>query len=172
MNLYQCERCSRRPRGRSCPNQKLVAVLRCHIYAFVDLGGGPEEVLYDRMKIVAAVTDEEGAVVCNLSLVSPANGYRPRACRPYRATTKEKVERSHRYIRQDFFLARRFRNLDDLNAQFTTWLDKIANPRRHASTRKIVSEAFAEERYRPCRPSPTALRSSSNAGSVTRQSVI
>jgi hypothetical protein len=56
------------------------------------------------------------------------------------------VERPYRYIRQDFFLARSFRNLDDLNAQFSAWLAEIANPRRHATTRKIVAEAFAEER--------------------------
>jgi hypothetical protein len=30
---------------------------------------------------------------------------------------KGKVERPFRYIREDFFLARSFRNLDDLNAQ-------------------------------------------------------
>ena len=134
--------------GRFCPNQKLAAVLRCHIDAFAELGGVPGEILYDRMKTVVTGTDEEGAVVYNPSLVALANhyGYQPRACRPYRAQTKGKVERPYRYIRQDFFLARRFRNLDDLNAQFRTWLDEIANPRRHASTRKIVSEAFVEER--------------------------
>lgn len=37
---------------RFCPNQKLAAVLRCHIEAFADLGGVPEEILYDRMKTV------------------------------------------------------------------------------------------------------------------------
>jgi hypothetical protein len=34
--------------------------------------------------------------------------------RAYRAKTKGKVERPFSYIRQDFFLARSFRNLDDL----------------------------------------------------------
>ncbi len=46
----------------------------------------------------------------------------PKACRPYRAKTKGKVERPFSYIRQDFFLARTFRNLDDLNAQLDDWL--------------------------------------------------
>jgi transposase len=44
-------------------------------------------------------------------------GFRPRACAAYRAKTKGKVERPFRYIRQDFFLGREFRNLADLNAQ-------------------------------------------------------
>lgn len=54
-------------------------------------------------------------------------------------------ERPYRYIRQDFFLGRTFRNLDDLNAQFEHWRTQIANPRRHATTNRIVDEAFAKE---------------------------
>ena len=45
--------------GRFCPNQKLAAVLRCHIDAFADLGGVPEEILYDRMKTVVIGADED-----------------------------------------------------------------------------------------------------------------
>jgi hypothetical protein len=48
------------------------------------------------------------------------------------AKTKGKVERPFRYIREDFFLARSFRNLDDLNAQFRQWLDGVANARTAA----------------------------------------
>ena len=59
---------------------------------------------------------------------------------------KGKVERPFRYIREDFFLARSFRNLGDLNAQLWVWLDQVANPRVHATTRRVVNEAFAEER--------------------------
>jgi hypothetical protein len=69
----------------------------------------------------------------------------PRACRPYRAKTKGKVERPFRYIREDFFLASSFRNLEDLNGQLRHWLDAVANQRVHATTRRVVNEAFAEE---------------------------
>lgn len=72
-------------------------------------------------------------------------GTAPKACRPYRAKTKGKVERPFRYIRQDFFLARSFRNLDDLNAQFTKWRETVPDPRVHATTDRVVDEAFAEE---------------------------
>ena len=57
-----------------------------------------------------------------------------------------KVERPFRYVREDFFLARSFRSLDDLNAQFRQGLDQVANRRLHATTRRIVVEHFAEER--------------------------
>jgi transposase len=133
--------------GRFCPNQKLATVLRCHIDAFDDQGGVPKEILYDRMKTAVVGTDVDDLVVYNPSLVALARhyGYQPRACRPYRAKTKGKVERPYRYVRQDFFLARSFQNLDDLNAQLRHWLDTVANPRCHATTRRIVVEAFAEE---------------------------
>jgi hypothetical protein len=65
------------------------------------------------------------------------------------------VERPFRYIREDFFLARSFRNLADLNEQLRRWLDGVANPRLHATTRRVVNEAFAEEK--PClKPLPLA----------------
>ena len=73
-------------------------------------------------------------------------GFQPRACRPYRAKTKGKVERPFRYIREDFFLGGSFRNLDDLNGQLRHWLDTVANPRVHATTKRVVNEAFAEEK--------------------------
>jgi hypothetical protein len=69
----------------------------------------------------------------------------PRACRPYRAQTKGKIERPYRYIREDFFLARSFRDLDDLNAQFEAWRISVANARVHATTRRVVAEHFAQE---------------------------
>ena len=59
---------------------------------------------------------------------------------------KGKIERPFRYVRQDFFLARRFRDLDDLNRQFDRWRATLANPRTHATTGRVVDEAFAEER--------------------------
>ena len=37
------------------------------------------------------------------------------------------VERPYRHIREDFFLARSFQNLDDLKAQLRHWLDMRIN---------------------------------------------
>jgi transposase len=134
--------------GRFCPSQDLQTVLRCHITAFEVIGGVPSELLYDRMKTAVIGEDAEGVVTYNASLVGLLSHYGavPRACRPYRARTKGKVERPFRYIRQDFFVGRTFRDLDDLNAQFDQWRRGIANARRHATTGRIVDEAFDEEK--------------------------
>ena len=134
--------------ARFVQHQDLQTVLRCHRAAFNALGGVPRTILYDRMKTVVTGEPEPGHIVYNRHLVDFAahHGYQPRACRPYRAKTKGKVERPYRYVRQDFFLGRTFRNLDDLNDQLARWLDQVANPRVHATTRRIIIEAFAEER--------------------------
>lgn len=133
--------------GRFCANQKLETVLRCHVAAFAACGGVPREVLYDRMKTAVIGEDADGTVAYNPSLVAMLDHYgaAPKACKAYRAKTKGKVERPFRYIRQDFFLGRTFRNMDDLNAQFAQWSDEIANPRIHATTNRGVNEAFAQE---------------------------
>ncbi|MQX37788.1 IS21 family transposase [Roseospira navarrensis] len=132
--------------GRFVPHQDLQTVLRCLAAAFNAIGGGPEQVLFDRMKTAVQGDGDEG-IVYNKTLLAFAahHGFVPKACRPYRAKTKGKVERPFRYVRQDFFLGRTFRTLEDLNRQFDQWREEEANARLHATTRRIVAEHFAEE---------------------------
>ena len=88
-------------------HQDLPALLRCQAAAFEALGGVPEHILYDRMRTVFSREDPEaGHIIYNRTLLDFARhyGYLPKACKPYRAKTKGKVERPYRYIREDFFL--------------------------------------------------------------------
>jgi transposase len=148
---------SRLIRARFVMHRNLPTVPRCHIAAFVAIGGAPREVLYDRMKTAVIGEGQTEGIVYNRALIDLARhyGFHPKAGKPYRAKTKRKVERPFRYIREDCFLARSFRNLDDLNAQLRHWLDIVANSRKHATTLRIVNEAFAEERPH-LRPLPLA----------------
>jgi transposase len=134
--------------ARYVMHQDLQTLLRCHMQAFETIGGVPIEILYDRMKTAVTGEDEQGHIIYNRSLLALAHHYRfqPRACRPYRAKTKGKVERPFSYIRQDFFLGRTFRNLDDLNGQLVEWLDGVANVRVHGTTQRIIAEAYAAEK--------------------------
>ncbi|OLP56364.1 integrase [Rhizobium rhizosphaerae] len=143
--------------ARFVMHQNLPTVLRCHVAAFEAIGGVPREILYDRMKTAVIGEGQTEGIVYNRALLDLARhyGFHPRACQPYCAKTKGKVERPFRYIREDFFLARTFCNLDDLNAQLRHWLDTVANPRVHATTLRVVNEAFAEERQH-LRPLPLA----------------
>jgi transposase len=134
--------------ARFVVHQDLQTVLRCHIAALEAIGGAPREILYDRMKTAVIGEDVDGLVIYNRGLLDLARyyGFQPKACRPYRPKTKGKVERPFRYIREDFFLAGAFRNLDDLNCQLRYWLDTVANVRVHATTQRVVNDAFAEEK--------------------------
>jgi transposase len=106
--------------------------------AFEAFGGVPQELLFDQMR--AVVIDDNrlsnGALVLNAEFLRFAAhwGFRPRACRPYRAKTKGKVERPIRYLRESFFYGRTFLNDADLNAQAERWLATTANRRRHRTT--------------------------------------
>lgn len=128
-------------------HQDLATVLRCHMLAFEHFSGVPREVLYDRMK-TAVLGQGDEAIVYNDKLLACAAhyGFAPKACRPYRAKTKGKVERPFRYIRADFFMARQFADLADMNAQLRLWLDEVANARVHGTTQRVVREHFEQER--------------------------
>jgi transposase len=129
-------------------HQDLPTLLRCHMEAFEHFGGAPREILYDRMKTAVLGEPEAGrGVVYNAKLLALGThyGFVPRACQPYRAQTKGKVERPYRYIRADFFMARRFSDIGDMNRQLQQWLDGVANARRHGTTDRVVAEHFAEE---------------------------
>lgn len=130
-------------------HQDLGTVLRCHMLAFEHFGGTPHEILYDRMKtaVLGEAGDDTG-IVYNAKLIGLGThyGFKPRACKAYRAKTKGKIERPFRYVRANFFLARSFANLEDLNRQLCAWLDTVANARLHGSTGRVVAEHFATER--------------------------
>ena len=129
-------------------HQDLATVLRCHMEAFEHFGGAPREILYDRMKTaVLGEPDQDKPIVYNAKLLGCGAhyGFVPRACQPYRAKTKGKVERPYRYIRADFFMARRFTDIEDMNRQLREWLDTVANVRLHGTTGRIVAEHFDEE---------------------------
>lgn len=89
----------------------------------------------------------EGGLVLNTEFLRFAAhwGFRPRACRVYRAKTKGKVERPIRYLRQSFFYGRTFLNDDDLNAQGDRWLDDTANVRWHRTIGESPRERFERD---------------------------
>ena len=75
--------------------------------------------------------------------------FAPKPCAVARGNEKGRVERTIRYIRDNFFAARTWSDLDDLNAQAAQWCEEIAATRPCPGDRsKTVGEAHAEERPR------------------------
>jgi transposase len=110
--------------------------IRCHQHAFEYFGGVPREMLHDNLKSAVLYRDSRGEIHWNERYVDFAGqmGFTPRPCKPYRAQTKGKVERSIRYIRQNFWPGLHYTDLHDLNEQALRWLNEVANTRLHGTT--------------------------------------
>lgn len=125
--------------------------------AFAYFGGVPREVLFDQMKsvITADLRPVGERLVVNEEFLRFAAhyGFRPRACRPYRAQTKGKVERPVAYLRDNFLYGRAFTGDSDLDEACVRWLEK-ANDRLHATTHERPHERFLREEQAVLRPLP------------------
>lgn len=143
-------------------DMSMESFLRGHVGAFDFFGGVARSLLYDNLKSV--VLERNGdAVRFNPRLLELAGHYHfaPKPCAPYRGNEKGKVERTIRYLRDSFFAARRFNDVDDLNAQLARWLNDTAmqRPWPGAPNGKLVHEMLGEERPKllplPAEPAPT-----------------
>ena len=143
---------SRRMVAEAALDQKLGTLLRLHEAAFQQIGGVPEEILYDRMKTVWLGTDERGEIVWHPVFLDFARywGFTPRLCRPYRAQTKGKVESGVKYVRRNFLCGLQGRepgSLSDLNAQLREWIWGVANQRVHGTTHEQVAVRWDVEQF-------------------------
>ena len=116
--------------------------------AFAVFGGVPHEILFDQMKSV--IVDDHrptgGRLLENPEFLRFAAhwGFRIRACRPYRAKTKGKVERPVGYLRGNFLYGRTFLGDADLADQCARWLIR-ANQRVHGTTHVVPLSRLADE---------------------------
>jgi transposase len=137
---------------RFYPRQDMATLMDGLEDAFRYFGGVPQELLFDQMKTVITrdLRLEGGALVRNAEFLRFAGHWEftPRACRPYRAQTKGKVERPVRYLRSNFVYGRTFLHDADLAQQCQSWLDRVANVRVHATTHEQPRARFdREERF-------------------------
>ena len=144
--------------------------LRGHLGAFAAWDGVPRVILYDNLR--SAVLERHGeAIRFNPTLLDFAAHYRyePRPVAVARGNEKGRVERAIRFVRDAFFAARTFTDLDDLNAQADAWCRGLAVDRRCPEDQtRSVAEVFAEEAPRllkqPDNPYPVIERVAVAAG--------
>jgi transposase len=126
---------------------RLESFLRGHVAAFVAWNGCARVLLYDNLK--SAVLERQGdAIRFHPTLLEFAAHYRyePRPVAIARGNEKGRVERAIRYVRDSFFAARQFADVDDLNAQAAAWCSSVAADRPCPEHQTVsVREAFAEE---------------------------
>jgi transposase len=127
----------------------LESFLDGHIRAFHYLGGVPAELLYDNMRHVV-IRRLIGRVHFNPELLHFAHhyGFTPKACPPYAAWVKGKVERPVDYIRESFWRGYPFSGLESANRDLREWLTTVANRRIHGTHRQPVIERWQQEKPR------------------------
>lgn len=128
--------------------QGLSNFLHGHELAFSHFGGLVRVCLYDNLRSV--VLERVGkAIRFNSQFMAFAAHYRiePRPVGVARGNEKGRVERAIRYLRDNFFAARRYKDLDDLNRQVLSWCQSAALARRWPDDeRRSVGEVLTEER--------------------------
>lgn len=127
--------------------------------AFEYFGGVPKEVLFDNAKAIMIERDAYGPGEhrWNTALLATAKRYnfKPRACRPYRAKTKGKVERFNAYLKSSFItpLAATMKQhglkltVEILNGRIGIWLDTVAHQRLHGTTGVKPQTLLDKERF-------------------------
>jgi transposase len=143
---------------RFYPKQDMRTLIDGLEEAFRFFGGVPRELLFDQMASVITrdLRDQGERLVENAEFLRFAAhwGFRIRACRPYRAKTKGKVERPIRYLRENFLYGREFLGDSDLADQAEGWLHGTANVRIHGTTRERPLERFARDEKQHLQPLP------------------
>ncbi len=144
--------------------------LRGHVAAFEAFQSVPRVILYDNLKS-AVLERRHDAIRFHPTLLELAAHYRfaPRPVAVARGNEKGRVERAIRYVRDSFFAARIWKDLDDLNAQASNWCLGVAAERRCPEDRaRTVREVFVEEAPKllplPDNPFPTEERLEVRAG--------
>lgn len=113
-----------------CLNARMANFLNGHVQAFAAFGGIPRVLLFDNLK--SAVLERQGdAIRFNPTLLAFSAYYRfePRPVAVARGNEKGRVERAIRYVRDNFFAARTWTSIDDLNAQAKAWCEGQAADR-------------------------------------------
>ncbi len=121
--------------------------LRCHQHAFEYFGGVPREILHDNLKTAVLSRGTGGKIHWNSRYLDFAvyYGFSPYPCKPYRAQTKGKVERSIGYVQPNFWVGTHFVDVPDLNSQVLEWLSSVANVRIHGTTGVTPLSRFGQE---------------------------
>lgn len=124
-------------------NQDVATFIRCHKEAFRYFNGVPQSIKLDNLKAgVLEANFYEPAIQRNYASFASHYGFLPDPCRVMTPTDKGKVESNIKYIKENCFKGRAFKDNTEAEKFLVNWLVTIANNRLHGTTKKIPSEVF------------------------------
>lgn len=132
-------------------SMRIEELIRCHQNAFEYFGGWTHTILYDNMAQIRLPSGKLNPLMADFL---NHHGIALKTCRPYRARTKGKVERTIRYLRGNFLKGREFADLADLHLQGTHWQEEVANKRIHDTTKQRPIDLFRDEKLVPLGSAP------------------
>jgi hypothetical protein len=133
----------------ACPS-----MIRCLMEAFEYVGGLPKAALTDRMKTVfVAMEDTTPRWNVRFADCMASIGGAPRVCRAYTPQTQGKIERSVGVVKQSFWPAVSFTEIDDLNRQAPVWCEHSTS-RVHRTTHE---RPCARRQQEPLAPVPAGF---------------
>lgn len=126
--------------------------------AFVHFGGVTRTLLVDNTRCLVTRRDVETmSLVLHPGLVELCKdfGCVVRACAPYRARTKGKIENGVKYVKRNGLAGREFASFAELEAHLSSWMSRV-DGRVHGTTNEPPIVRFEKERslLRPL-PSPS-----------------
>jgi transposase len=118
-----------------------------HEKCFQYFEGSPEEMVYDQDKLML-VDENKGDLVLTEQFrqYTKHRGFKLHFCRKSDPESKGKIENVIKYIKYNFLRGRIYVNIDLLNEQAMAWLNRTANAKVHATTKKIPQKQWEVEK--------------------------
>lgn len=149
-------------------DQSVKTFIRCHTEAFRYFGGVPQTVKIDNLKAAIVETDfYEPTVQRTYAAFADYYGFLPNPCRVYTPTDKGKVESNVKYVKDNRFKGRDFKDIDEANRFLLFWLNETANRRIHGTTGRKPETVFLEIEKEKLKPLPAEDFVFSKSGTVT-----
>jgi transposase len=125
--------------------------------AFGRFGGLTEEVLCDNASPLVSSHDRVTGEVrwrAGFAAYCLDRGLIPRACKPYRARTKGKVERGVGYVKNHALAGREFASVLAVQDHLEWWMDQVADVRIHGTIQERPIDRFLAQERAVLRPLP------------------
>jgi len=128
------------------PFTTLVSTL-AHEQSFQHFEGITDQVVYDQDTLFL-VNENKGDLILTEAFRKYAEyrGFKLHFCRKSDPQSKGKIENVVRYIKHNFLRGRVFVDIHTLNQQALAWLERTANAKVHAATRKVPHDEWLIEK--------------------------